>query len=95
MYPVYPEPSRTAEDEAELALLRQENDGLRRGYEERDNQFLENLRTLPEEQALELFHRFRALAVGSNNVSRFGPILNVVGQEKKGQTLDERHDTSF
>lgn len=56
----------TAEDQAELARLRQENDKLRREFESRGTKVLESLRTLPEDEALNLFRRVRALNTDSS-----------------------------
>lgn len=63
------ESSISPEEKAELELLRQENEGLRRHLEDSDADILKSLGTLPEDEALLLLYRLRATALGSNAVS--------------------------
>lgn len=60
----------TTEEKAGLARLQHENDHLRREFRRRGGNVLESLRTLPEDEALHLFRRFRAMNYDSNAVSR-------------------------
>lgn len=52
----------------ELRQLRKENEDLRGQLEEKDGAVLENLKTLPHDEAVVLFHRLRATTLGTSAV---------------------------
>lgn len=58
------------EDHAELGQLRQEKEEFRKQYDDASAAVvLERVRTLPEDQALILFHRLRGTGAGHDAVS--------------------------
>lgn len=63
----------SASEKTELGMLRKENEGLRGKLAETDTEILEDLKTLPHDEALLMFYRLRTTR-RSEMVSQ-GPVL--------------------